>query len=167
VPVKVCAIVAMAENRVIGRGQEIPWKLPEDMRHFASLTTGHTVLMGRKTFQSLPPRFRPLPGRVNVVATRDPASLPGYSESVQTCASPQLYLEHAKAGKLNLSSNLIWIAGGAEIYRLTLAYWDELFLTLVEGAPEGDAIFPEFEEYFHLSSSESHAGFCFQHYERL
>ena len=166
-PVKVCAIVAMAENRVIGRGQEIPWKLPEDMRRFAALTTGHTVLMGRKTFESLPERFRPLPGRANVVATRDSAALSSHGEGVQTCTSPQGYLELAKAGGLDLRSDLIWIAGGSEIYRLTSGYWDELFLTLVEGAFEGDVVFPEFEGQFQLSSSEPHAGFCFKHYVRL
>lgn len=167
VTVKVCAIAAMAENRVIGRGPEIPWKLPEDMRRFAGLTTGHTVLMGRKTFESLPPRFRPLPGRSNVVATRSPTLLAEYGEDVQSCESAVGFIESVRGGKTALCSPILWIAGGAEIYRVTAPYWDEVFLTLVQGDFEGDAFFPEFEERFSLTESEDHGRFCFRRYKRL
>jgi len=165
--VKIYAIAAMAENRVIGQGQEIPWKLPEDMRRFARLTRGHAVLMGRRTFESLPARCRPLPGRMNVVATRHPAVLAEYGEAVMSCACPVRFIELAKAGEISMPSHLLWVAGGGEIYRMTFPYWDEVFITWVKGVYAGDTFFPEFESLFRLAWSEEHEEYSFCRYERL
>ena len=151
--IKVKAIAAMAENRVIGNAGGIPWHLPEDMKHFAKLTTGHSVLMGSKTYWSLPEKFRPLPNRQNIVASRTPESLSS-EKDIQVITDPLKFIEDCKSGEVQLESSELWIIGGAEIYSLTKSCWDELHLTVVQGAPEGDAFFPEFESQFTLSSSK-------------
>jgi dihydrofolate reductase len=164
--VKVIAVAAMAENRVIGREGKLPWKLAEDMRHFAALTTGHTVLMGRKTFASLPERYRPLPGRVNVVATRNAPALKAYGASVQACPAAADYIRAVRKGELKLCSEILWIAGGEEIYRITLPEWDEVCLTVVRAHADGDAFFPEFEDAFTLAEREAGTECDFLRYVR-
>jgi len=129
--VRFVAIAAMAENRVIGRGNRLPWHLPEDFRWFKDSTMGKTLLMGRKTLESL---GKPLPGRRTIVLSRS-----GFSaEGTTTIASLD---ELAPL----LTEPELWICGGAEIYRMTLARWDELFLSVVAGEFEGDTFFPAFE----------------------
>ena len=122
------AIAAMAENRVIGRGNAIPWHLPEDFKWFKRTTMGHILVMGRKTYESI---GRPLPGRETVVLSRTQHNIPG----VQT-------METEKT---------LWIAGGSEIYRQMLPLCDELYLTRVHRTVEGDTFFPEFEDRFYLA----------------
>jgi len=130
------AIAAMAENRVIGAGNRIPWHLPADFQWFKRTTLGGILVMGRRTHESI---GRPLPGRETIVLTRGPWTAPGIS----TAASID-----ALAARLRGESRDVWVCGGAEIYRLLLPRCSELFLTCVPGRPEGDAFFPPFEDDF-------------------
>lgn len=128
------AIAAMSLNRVIGRGNRIPWHLPEDLRWFRKLTMGHVVVMGRRTFESI---GRPLPGRETVVLSRGGFQHP----EVRVVGS----LEEVSAVT---SGREVFICGGAQVYRLALPRCSYLFLTLVHREVEGDAFFPPFEELF-------------------
>ena len=128
------AIAAMSLNRVIGRGGQLPWHLPEDFRWFKKTTSGGVVLMGRKTFDSL---GKPLPKRTNVVVTRGEAI-----SGVETIAdladfNPEVYAPRE-----------VWVIGGAEIFRQLLPKCRELLLTVVQRDYDGDVLFPEFEPDF-------------------
>jgi dihydrofolate reductase len=128
------AIAAMSENRVIGQGNRIPWHLPEDFKWFKQLTTGHVLIMGRKTFESI---GRPLPNRETMVLSRRGFAHPG----VRTVAS----LDELDPAS---ESREMFICGGAEIYALALPRCSELYLTLVHRTVEGDAFMPPFEHLF-------------------
>jgi len=126
-------IAAMAQNRVIGIDNTLPWRLPADLAHFKALTMGHHMIMGRKTYESL---GKPLPGRTSVIVTRDTAfSAPGcvvvhsLDEAVAACEGD------AEA----------FFIGGADLYRQALDVAQRLYLTEVKTAVEGDAWFPEFD----------------------
>ena len=166
--VKICAIAAMDEGRAIGVNNTIPWKLPEDMRRFASLTKGHSVLMGRKTWESLPPKFRPLPDRVNIVVSRTFAPAQPGKEAGGAIFYPSLpqALAAFRCGAVAAPGGTLWIIGGEQIYRETVNDWDELFLTRVHSTHQGDAFFPRFEESFQLVESERKDGFAFERYVR-
>lgn len=123
-------IVALGRNRVIGTGNALPWRLPDDLAHFKRLTLGKPVLMGRKTWESL---GRPLPGRDNLVLTRDP----GYRAVGATVFAS---LDSALAACRAVPE--VMLIGGAELYEQTLPICDHLYLTEVEAAPDGDAFFP-------------------------
>ena len=130
------AIVAMTHDRVIGWRGKMPWHLPEDFRWFRQATLTHAVLMGRKTLESI---GRPLPGRLNLVATRGPAiDLPG----VVTITDLSAFQE------ADFAPREIWVAGGAEIYARMLPQCTELYVSLVAGKYEGDTFFPPFEDDF-------------------
>lgn len=137
---RVVAIAAMAENRVIGRGNQLPWQLPDDLKWFRECTRGRTLLMGRKTYASI---GRPLPHRTTLVLTRSPEPIAGV----------EIVADLASAGALARSraASELWICGGAEIYALTLPWWDELLLTRVKRTVEGDAFFPAFEHALQLA----------------
>ncbi len=131
---EVVVIAAVARNRVIGKDNTLIWNIPADMAHFKALTTGQTVIMGRKTWESLPPRFRPLPGRRNIVISRQPDyAVPG-AELADS-------LEAALA--LAASAETAFVIGGEQIYRQAIAVADRLEITEVDLEPEGDAWFPE------------------------
>ncbi len=137
-------VVAMDENGVIGVNGRIPWRLPDDMKWFRDVTMGKPVIMGRKTYESIPPRFRPLPGRHNIVVTRQLEYAASGATVVHGIAEALL-----AAG----DADEIIIGGGGELYRLLLPQADRLYLTLVEGQFTGDAVFPsidyaEWEERF-------------------
>jgi dihydrofolate reductase len=132
------AIVALAENRVIGAGGKIPWRLPEDMKFFREQTTGHTVLMGRKTWDSL---GRPLPNRRNMVLSRTLS--PGENTLPGAIVVPDL----ETVEKLPPTGD-IWIIGGAEIYALALPRCAELLITHVTSSFSGDTFFPPYEALF-------------------
>jgi dihydrofolate reductase len=138
---EIVIIAAVAKNRVIGKDNQLLWNIPEDMAHFRALTQGHTVLMGRKTWESLPPRFRPLPGRRNIVISRQT----DYS-------APGAELAHSLEAGIALASTdeRVFVIGGAEIYEQAMALADRLEITEVDSNPEGDAWFPE------LSRSQWH-----------
>jgi len=161
----VAAIAAMDESRIIGKDNKLPWHLPEDMKHFSDLTRGHTVFMGRKTYESLPDRFRPLPGRKNVVASRNIEKFTGCKEVLIT-DSPANFIESARAGEIKLPSEKLWIIGGSQIYRDTMNLWEELYLTVVDGSHDGDAFFPEFESNFKLVAEEAGEHCRFLHFAR-
>ncbi len=130
------AIAAMSLNRVIGSGNKIPWHLPEDFKWFKATTTGHVLVMGRKTFESI---GRLLPNRETIVLSRSAFSFPG----VKTIRG----LEEI-AGLAG--SREVFIAGGAQVYELALPVCSDLYLTLVKREVEGDAFFPPFEDKFEL-----------------
>jgi dihydrofolate reductase len=128
------AIVAMAENRVIGNAGQIPWHLPEDLKFFKRTTLGHPIVMGRKTYDSI---GKPLPGRQNIILSR---TMPE-TQGVTIVRSPE--------DLLKLENNAdFFVIGGAEIYKLLVPYCDELFVTRISREVEGDTYFPEFEEAF-------------------
>jgi dihydrofolate reductase len=148
----VSLIAAMGENRVIGAKGSLPWHLPRDMRHFKTLTTGHPVVMGRKTFETL---NVPLPNRHNVVITTDPSYV---ADGADVAASLEAAL--ATVG----DDEDIFVAGGGEIYRLALPRADRIYLTVVHHHFQGDTWFPEFSmehwqliEDFRYEPDERHA----------
>lgn len=153
----ICAIVAMSRNRVIGRDGGLPWHLPEDLKRVSSLTTGHVVLMGRSTFESLPKKFRPLPRRISLVVSSVLENAPfvkanaavvegGIPTECHVMRSVDEGLQWYEAHKA--PDQILWIFGGASIYEQTLHLWDEVYLTLIEQEVEGDRRFPEFESSF-------------------
>ena len=141
-------IAAVARNGVIGNGNQLLCRLPEDMRYFANTTTGHPVIMGRKTWESLPPRFRPLPGRRNIVLTRQTGyDAPG-AEVVGSLEAAMTLLEGLPKA---------FVIGGAEIYAQALAQADTLLLTEIERDFDGDAHFPRWDtQRFRQTQRETH-----------
>jgi dihydrofolate reductase len=134
-------IWAQAANGIIGRGNAIPWHLPEDMAHFRTVTAGATVVMGRRTWESLPARFRPLPGRRNVVLTRDPAWTPEGAELAHDLAAA-------------LAAGDVWVIGGADVYRTALPLADVLELTEIREAIDGDVHAPHLPAGWVLESCD-------------
>ncbi len=133
----VSAIVATARNLAIGHQNQIPWYLPADLKYFKKVTTGHHVIMGRKSFQSI---GRPLPNRVNVVVTRDPFFV---ATGCTVAHSLEEALELAEAN----GETEAFVIGGGEIYRKSWPYLDRLYLTEVDMEPEaGDVFFPKIDE---------------------
>jgi dihydrofolate reductase len=127
----VSLIVAMAENRVIGRDNALPWRLPNDLKHFRRLTMGHPIIMGRKNHESI---GRPLPGRTNIVVTRSP----GY-------AAPGCVVANSIDAAFTAAGNdpEIFVIGGAELYAQTLAQARRIYLTQIHATVPGDTYFPE------------------------
>jgi len=126
----VSAIVAISENRAIGKNNQLLWHLPADLRHFKDITSGHTIIMGRKTFDSV---GKPLPNRRNIVVTRQHIVIPG-CEVVNSIAD---------ALELCKSEDEVFIGGGAEIYRAAMHRTDRIYLTIVHRHFEADTFFPE------------------------
>jgi len=159
---RVSVIAALARNRVIGIENRLPWRLPEDLAHFKALTLNHPILMGRKTFESL---GRPLPGRTNIVITRNP----GYRRDGCLVAD-----SIPAALALCRDAAEIFFIGGAELYGQAIPLADRLYLTEVDIEAEGDARFPDYDRSaFREISRESHTGekgdaleFDFAVYER-
>jgi dihydrofolate reductase len=145
-------IVAIGKNRELGLNGKLLWHIPEDMKHFKEITTGHPVIMGRKTWESLPERFRPLPGRTNIVVTRQE----GY-EAVGALVVSSLEGARAK-GARSPGSEEIFIIGGGELYREALPLADRLYLTLVDDTKEADTYFPHYTDKFKIISSETGVG---------
>lgn len=136
-------IVATGENRVIGLNNKMPWHLPADLKYFKKITTGHAVVMGRKTFLSI---GRPLPNRTNVILTRDKHFK---AEGCQVIHSIEEVLELSKQENL-------FIIGGAEVYQQFLAHADKVYLTYIHKSFEGDTFFPELDDKWKLTSTEKH-----------
>jgi dihydrofolate reductase len=155
---EVVVIAAVARNRVIGFDNRLIWNIPEDMAHFKALTSGHTVVMGRKTWESLPPRFRPLPNRHNIVISRQADYAAPGAEVADS-------LENAL--KLASTATLVFIIGGEQIYTQALAVADRLEITEVDLEPEGDAWFPEIAAVdWEQTGKTDGAGFAFVTYRR-
>ena len=131
---KLGVIYARARNGVIGKDNAMPWRLPEDMAHFKQVTMGSPVLMGRKTWDSLPPKFRPLPGRRNIVITRQPD---WQAEGAERAGSLQ------EALALCGDASQVWVTGGAEIYQQALELAHLAEVTEIDADFTGDAYAPE------------------------
>ena len=136
---EIILVTAMGRNNVIGLGGDIPWrgKLPADMAHFQEVTMGGVVVMGRKTWESIPPKYRPLPGRANIVLTRDPT---------YDTRGGAYVISDALSAITHAGGTHIYIIGGGEIYKQYLSLADRLELTIVDTMIAGDAYFPSFNE---------------------
>lgn len=145
--IALCAIAAMAENRVIGVNNQLPWHLPADLRRFKTLTTGHAILMGRKTHESI---GKPLPNRLNLVMSRDPQYQALGCITIPSLKDAVLQTEQHKYIKL-------FIIGGAEIYRQLLPEINELYLTIIHKTIEGgDAFFPNIHSKNWIETDSEH-----------
>lgn len=164
---KVALIAAVARNGVIGHGNELLWKLPQDMAFFKQTTLGNPVIMGRKTWDSLPPRFRPLPGRRNIVITRQ---ADWQAEGAQRAGSLQEALSLCDSPETDTA----WVIGGAQIYAEAEPLAQRAVVTEVARDYEGDAYAPELDaaswretqRESHVSAKEG-LGFSFVTYERI
>jgi dihydrofolate reductase len=139
---KISLIAAMAENRVIGNGPEIPWDLPDDLRRFRKITWGRPVIMGRKTFETL---VGPLPGRMNIVLTRRTDFRPA-----------GCLIAHDLESSLRLAEDAeeVFICGGGELYRQAMPFADRIYLTVLHRDFGGDALFPEIPPHFAVVERE-------------
>jgi len=133
-------IAALAENHVIGLDNKMPWHLPADLRHFKAMTLGKPIIMGRKTWDSL---GRPLPGRLNLVVSRQPDL---QLEGAETFSSLEEALLRAERWAREQGVDEIMLIGGAQLYAQALERARRLYLTRIEVSPEGDAFFPAFDE---------------------
>jgi len=189
------AIVAMSQNRVIGNAGKIPWHLPEDFRWFKRATLGKTVVMGRKTYESL---GKPLPNRLNVVFTRNPDLLrkasdrPKIYDPAKSGSAARSLLRQADAEQLTFPATVetrlvlwsdlqrfirliredregeMWVIGGSTIYDQMLPFCTDLYLTQVKRTVAGDAFFPPFEADFEpVQTVLEHEEFTVTHYRRL
>jgi len=162
--IKVKVIVAFDEERAIGKNGTLPWHIPEDLKRFSALTKGHTVLMGRTTWESLPEKYKPLPQRNNIVLSRTVSAV---HPEVKVFASLE---EVVIACKENTSAlvptKILWIIGGAAVYKASMHLWDEVFVTEIKGTHAGDTFFPEFDKNFILENKEQGQGCSFLHYLR-
>jgi dihydrofolate reductase len=154
-------VVAYAENRAIGYRGELPWRLPSDLRHFRELTVGHTVLMGRRTFESLPAAHRPLRERRNVVLSTNANFRP-----------PQVEVHADLDSALGTCGTDCFVIGGASVYEQALPLADRVYATAVAASPQGDVFFPALaaEEWRCANESEplreNDLSFVFRVYER-
>jgi len=141
---KIYHVVARAENGVIGKDNQLPWHFPSDMKHFKDLTMGQTVIMGRKTYESIPEKFRPLPGRENIILSRSESANAALSEK-----QPRLrYFNSIETAIRNVKTEKAFIIGGASIYKQTLENIDGIYLTCIHAEFEGDAYYPDLPKNF-------------------
>ena len=134
---KISMIAAVASNRVIGKDNDLAWHLPDDMKYFMNTTKNHCVIMGRRNFESIPKKFRPLPHRTNIIITRQKNYR---QEDCIICHSMQEAIDYCKA----LGEQEAFIIGGGQIYEVGLPMADVLYITEVNAEVEGDTYFPEF-----------------------
>jgi dihydrofolate reductase len=168
--IEIVLVVAIADNRVIGAHGAIPWRLKSDMQRFKAITMGKPIVMGRKTFMSFP--RRPLPGRTNIVVSRDPGfRAPG--AVVTTSVNAALTL--ARADALRRSAAEIAVIGGAEIYAQAMPIADRLDITEVHAQPDGDTFFPAIDRTLwqevarenHPSGADDSAAFSYVTWRRM
>ncbi len=131
----VSIVVAVADNGVIGRGNALPWDLPDDLQHFKRTTMGRPIVMGRKTFESI---GRPLPGRLNIILTRDPSWT---ALGVSVASSIEQAIDLAEGQAFIDGADSVMVIGGAEVYRQALPFASRAFVTRVHGHIDGDAFF--------------------------
>jgi dihydrofolate reductase len=143
-------VVAMSQNRCIGKDNALPWHLPADLQHFKTITQGGVMVMGRKTFESI---GRPLPGRANLVLTRNPD---WQHAGVQTGTQLAALLDQAAAIAQARGQSSLYVIGGGELFAQTLAYLDRLELTEVHTHVAGDAFYPEAPTGLHECHREAH-----------
>lgn len=149
-------IIAFAQNRVMGRDNQMPWHLPNDLQYFKKMTMGKPMIMGRKTYESI---GRPLPGRPHIIVTRDANyQPPNANDKVQVVTSFDAAVEAANALLEELGTEEIMVIGGAEICKFALPVADRFYLTEVHAVVEGDILFPEFDRsQWQETSRENHA----------
>ena len=164
----VSAIAAVSKNGVIGRDNDLPWKLPDDMKFFMETTSGHHVIMGRKNYDSLPSKFKPLPNRINIVITRQ-----------KEFEAPHCIVLNDVMEAINIAESAgeteLFVIGGAEIYKLAMDQTDRLYLTEIDAVVEGDTYFPSVDKTTwkevlrkHHDKDERHAyAFDFVIYDRI
>lgn len=138
--VVVAAIAAVARNRVIGRDNKMPWHIPEELKYFRRITMGKPVIMGRKSFAAL--GGKPLPGRANIVISRNPGAVQGDVLAVSTMEEA---IARGREIALRDGVEEIFIIGGAQIYDMAMPLTRRLYLTVIERDYEGDVFFPQFE----------------------
>lgn len=145
---EITLVVAHARNRVIGKDNKLLWNLPSDMKHFKELTTGGTVLMGRKTYESLPPKFRPLPDRTNIVASLCVDFIEKTSNAgIFIAAGVEGFFEDFLKGNLKFSfGDEVFVIGGEQIYKAALPFATKIIATQIHSDFEGDTYFPEITE---------------------
>lgn len=142
-------IAALSENRVIGKNNDLPWKLPDDMKFFMQKTSGHHTIMGRKNYDSIPEKFKPLPNRTNIVVTHQ----------VNFKAPGCIVVDSLEKGLTIAKDNSepeAFIIGGAEIYRLGLPHATRLYLTEIHAVIKGDTFFPEVDMKKWKETSRQH-----------
>jgi dihydrofolate reductase len=146
----------MSENRIIGKGDKIPWHIKEDLIRFRDKTIDHTVIIGRKTMESLLSYYkksgRPLPKRNHIIITRDK----NYSVNLPNCYVVNSVIEAVNLAK-KIEKKEIFISGGEEIFRQTISLADKLYLTIVKGNFDGDKFFPDYSEFKKIVFEENHA----------
>lgn len=162
-----CLIAALAENRVIGRDNQLPWHLPADLKHFKAKTLGKPIIMGRKTWDSL---GRPLPGRLNLVVSRQENL---QLEGAEVFASLEAAIVRADEWARAQGVDELMLIGGAQLYEQGLAQAERLYLTRVALQPEGDAWFPVFDEAAWqrreveaFAAVEASPAYCFETWQR-
>ncbi len=143
----VIIIAAIQSNRGIGYQENLLYQLSKDLEHFKKLTIGQTVIMGRKTWESLPTSVRPLPNRTNIVVSRD---------SQYQAPGATVVTRFYRALEVSPSHQRIYVIGGGEIYRQALSYADTLELTIIDGGEQADTFFPEYTSYFQEEGSSPH-----------
>lgn len=145
----VSAIAALSKNNVIGKDNDLPWRLPDDMKFFMETTKGHHVIMGRKNYDSLRGKFKPLPERTNIVITRQ-----------KDFSAPGCIVLHAVEPAIEIarknSETECFIIGGAEIYRLAMPYTTRMYLTEIDATVAGDTYFPSFDKKDWVEISRKH-----------
>jgi dihydrofolate reductase len=161
-------IAAVSKNNVIGKNNDLPWHLPDDMKYFMQTTKQHHVIMGRKNYESIPEKFRPLPNRTNIVVTRQ-----------QNYNAPNCIVVHALDDAIAIArennEQEVFIIGGAEIYNQGFPVTSRMYLTEINAAIDGDTYFPEFDpkdwrevSRVHHTTNERHAHeFDFAIYEKV
>lgn len=142
-------IAAVSKNRVIGKDNDLPWNLPDDMKYFMQTTSRHHVIMGRKNYESIPEKFRPLPNRTNIVITRQ-----------RDYQAPGCLVVHSIASALAVArqgnEEEIFIIGGAGIFNQSLNITQRMYLTEIDAVVEGDTFFPEFDPADWIEMSRRH-----------
>lgn len=168
---KISIIAALSQNRVIGNGNELPWVLPKDMKYFKKVTTSnssvaHNVIMGRKTWESIPEQYRPLVGRINWIVSRNSKY---YAKEAKVTYSFERVLFHLSEVKEE-----VFVVGGSEIYQAALPYATKMYLTEIHASIEGDKMFPvvdmsqweEVSRESHNADEKHQYNFDFVVYER-
>lgn len=165
-------IAAVANNRVIGRGNTIPWHIPEDLKHFSDVTKGQVVIMGSKTWDSLPDKFRPLPNRTNIVITSQKRDEDGaiwclsIEDALHTGKTAAM-LPSLLSGNPDVPNSEIFIIGGASIYEQCMVYADRLLISEVDlDVPDGDTFFPVIGDEWMIRSSVDKGKFILVEYLR-
>lgn len=155
-PLRLIAVAAMAGNRVIGKDGKLPWRLPEDLEFFKQLTTGHPVIMGRRTFESI---GRPLPERRNIIISKSLKTAPAGTDLVAS-------IDALRLPPVNLSGR-VFVIGGAQIYTALMPQIDEIYLSYIFENHQGDTVLPEFEDFFDLREViRKYESFEVRHYVR-